>query len=142
MANIFKTLLRITAALLGILMLAVIVFWFVGPDACNNEILAKIPSPDKKYNLYIFQRDCGATTGFSTQASILPVSESLPNKKGNIFIADTNHGEAPSGKGGGPELKADWQQSGFLSLKYHKKTRVFESEASYDEVKITYATFN
>jgi hypothetical protein len=31
-------------------------------------------------NIVVFQRDCGATTGFSTQVSIIEIGEELPNQ--------------------------------------------------------------
>ena len=55
-------------------------------DICGNEIAVELISPDKNYKAVIFQRDCGATTGFSTQVSVLGVNEELENKSGNIFI--------------------------------------------------------
>jgi hypothetical protein len=37
-------------------------------NACGNEILAESLSPDGSKKFVVFQRSCGATTGFSTQA--------------------------------------------------------------------------
>ena len=55
---------------------------------CGNEVSQEVPSPDNEYKVVVFQRSCGATTGFSTQVSILRVSSQLPNKSGNTFIMD------------------------------------------------------
>jgi hypothetical protein len=44
-------------------------------------------------------RSCGATTGFSTQASLLKSDQALPTMAGNLYIADNNHGVAPAGPG-------------------------------------------
>ncbi len=38
--------------------------------ACGNEILKEVRSPTGKMKGVVFQRDCGATTGFSTQVSV------------------------------------------------------------------------
>jgi len=35
------------------------------PDMCGNEIYSVVVSPNKKHKAVLFQRDCGATTGFS-----------------------------------------------------------------------------
>lgn len=40
-------------------------------DICGNKIIQEIPSPNRKLKAVIFTRDCGATTGFSTQISLL-----------------------------------------------------------------------
>ena len=45
-------------------------------------------SPDKKHKAVVFQRDCGATTDFSTQLSIIETDKELENNVGNIFIID------------------------------------------------------
>ena len=55
------------------------------PDMCGNYSFSEHPSPDGSLKAVIFQRDCGATTGFSTQISMLSTNEALPNQPGNIF---------------------------------------------------------
>ena len=64
--------------------------------ACRNEILGSHYSPTKQLKAVVFQRDCGATTGFSIQISIMPANIALPNEGGNVFVADTDHGKSPS----------------------------------------------
>jgi hypothetical protein len=65
---------------------------------CANDLLTEIPSPDGALKAVVFQRDCGATTSFSTQISILWTNRPLPNETGNLFVADTDHGKAPRGQ--------------------------------------------
>ena len=36
-------------------------------DTCENQLLSEVLSPDQVYRAIVFQRSCGATTGFSTQ---------------------------------------------------------------------------
>jgi hypothetical protein len=55
---------------------------------CGNYPFAEATSPGGQLTAHLFQRDCGAASGFSTQIAILASSESLPNRAGNIFIAD------------------------------------------------------
>ena len=76
--------------------------------SCGNELLREVASPDGKMKAVVFQRDCAATTGFITQVSVLSKDEKLPNESGNVFSADTNHGVAPSGEGGGPVVEVGW----------------------------------
>ena len=64
-------LLGICAAFIVLLAFAIYGLSELGENLCGNEIIEEIKSPDNKYKLVIFQRDCGATTGFSTQISIL-----------------------------------------------------------------------
>ncbi|USD35837.1 hypothetical protein [Ferrimonas sp. SCSIO 43195] len=68
------------------MMLRIALSSFVGE--CDNIEYASIPNPDESYRAVIFQRDCGATTGFNTQISILQFNDDLTDSAGNIFIID------------------------------------------------------
>jgi len=57
-------------------------------DMCGNEIFEELLSPDSNHKAVVFQRDCGATTGFSTQVSIINAKNELENTGGNIYISD------------------------------------------------------
>ena len=56
---------------------------------CRNTIVQTSISPNKKYKLVLFQRDCGATTGFSSQISLLDNDKKLDleTDSGNVYIA-------------------------------------------------------
>lgn len=110
-------------------------------DLCGNVVLAEYPSPNKKLKAVIFQRDCGATTGFSTQVSILQSTSALENEGGNIFVADTNHGAAPADQGGGPEVYVNWLSDTHLQIQHHKAVRTFRADTKSEGVKIEYLTF-
>jgi len=84
----------------------------------------------------VFQRDCGATTEFSTQASLVAADEVVPNESGNLFIADAEHGVAPSGERGGPELRVRWIDGATVELAHHEYARVFKSESSVEGVRV------
>ena len=101
---------------------------------CGNKFLSETSSPDRIYRVVVFQRDCGATTGFSTQVSVLKAGERLPNQSGNLFIADTDRGKAPSGMGGGPEVRLSWTGLRSVRLIHHKNTRVFLANLRVAEV--------
>jgi hypothetical protein len=109
---------------------------------CGNQIVAEEPSFSGAKRVVVFQRDCGATTGFSTQLSVLDADEELENEAGNLFSADTNHGDAPSGKGGGPEVRVRWVSEEHLEVQHHQAARVFRSEKAIDGIQVDYATFN
>ena len=139
------------AALLcgGALVVAVLVvgggYWFLTTAAfgssCTNTELFTVASPDGERRVVVFERSCGATTPLSTQASLLPAAKALDNGAGNLFSADTNHGAAPSGPGGGPEVRVVWVSRAAIALAHHGRVRVFKSEASVADVEIQYSTF-
>jgi len=108
----------------------------------SNTVIDEVYSPDNNYKAIIFERDAGATTGFSTQVSIISSKSSLPNSPGNVFISDTNHGSAPSGKGGGPEVSISWVNSNEVIISYHSKARIFKEEGSIKNIQIRYTYCN
>jgi hypothetical protein len=55
---------------------------------CANDIVQEALSPDGTRRAVVFQRDCGATTWFSTQVAIVGASNDLPDRPGNVFVAD------------------------------------------------------
>ena len=102
-------------------------------DPCGNEVISRVASPGGAYQAIIFERDCGATTGFSTQVSVLPAdaffreqpSVWCATEQGNVLVIDGDHGAAPAGPGGGPEVAAAWEDEHHLVLTYHPRARVF-----------------
>ena len=89
---ILKKIIKYTFVVLGTLCLLVGIAFFclnrLFSGMCGNDVYSSYTSPDGKYDLIVFQRDCGATTGFSTQISLIKHGKKLPNKSGNVFIAD------------------------------------------------------
>ena len=108
---------------------------------CGNEVLKEVASPSGKMKAVIFQRDCGATTGFSTQVSVISKDEKLRDEGGNAFAADTNHGDAPSGQGGGPVVEVSWLSENELLVKHDRRARALQHSQSPGNVRILYETF-
>jgi hypothetical protein len=132
---------KIILAVIGVvgvtaLVLPLLLFSYLFGDMCRNEVDGRYASPDGRHELVVFNRSCGATTSFSTQASLLEVGHELPNDSGNLFVADTNRGEAPTG-----ELRVRWDGPRFLTLSYHEKCQVFLAEKERNGVRVWYVTF-
>lgn len=106
-------------------------------DGCGNSIIQDLPSPDGHRHAVVFERDCGATTPFSTQVSIVP-SVRDARGSGNVFTADTDHGKAPSGPGGGPAVGVRWIDRRTLEIRYHPAARTFGREVRHDDIDIRY----
>ena len=127
------------AALLGCFVLATsLVLEGAFSDMCRNTLLTEYRSPERTMKLVVFERDCGATTDFSTQASLLAATKELPPELGNLFIADKNHGAAPAGAGGGPVLGVRWEGPRALVLEHHAQARIFKAEKNLSGVLIRY----
>ncbi len=106
-------------------------------DICSNKIVNTLFSSNKEYKAVVFRRDFGATTGFSTEISIIKSDQKLENNGGNIFIADTDSGNAPSAYWGGPDVLVKWQNNDLL-IKYDSRAYVYLDKAVYKDIKIKY----
>jgi hypothetical protein len=106
-------------------------------DACQNTVASRSLAPDGALAAVLFQRDCGATTGFSTQISILRPDDQ-PTGGGNTFIADDDHGAARVGSWDGSWAEAKWLAPNHLLIRYAAKSRLFKRNDSVSGVKITY----
>lgn len=144
--ELFKHLLITIGVALGIALgiILIVLFGVYGAFttldfSASNKVIDEVYSPDNKYKAIIFERDAGATTGFSTQVSIISSKSSLPNSTGNVFIADTNHGNASSGKGGGPEVSISWVNSNEIIISYNRKARIFKDEGSIKNIQVKYS---
>jgi hypothetical protein len=108
-------------------------------SSCTNDLESQLVAPDGSHHAVVFQRSCGATTGFSTQVSVLngagPTrSANLPAKVGNAFIADRATG-ASSAK---PDIELVWQNSQRLLIRHHPSARVFTEPTTVNGVQVAY----
>jgi hypothetical protein len=68
----------------------------------------------------------------------LPRRARLRNVAGNCFIADTDHGSAPSGPGGGPQVGVVWEGSTKLLITHHPHARVFRAQLQVEGIAVRY----
>ncbi|MEC2074529.1 hypothetical protein [Metabacillus fastidiosus] len=112
----------------------VFVFIFMGAkfiskeldNMCGNDIKQKISSPNGENVAYIFERSCGATTGFSSQLSIIDSDENFPNKSGNAFRFD--------GK-----FSVEWLNENTLRIIYDKSSeKPYKMEKKVNHINVLY----
>lgn len=139
---VLKRLLKIAFVVLSLLVAMVALgaygLYMLGDSMCGNDIIAESLSPDKALKAVVFRRDCGATTDFSTQVSILAIEEQLENESGNVFTADADHGAAPMYEKGGPVVTVQWIERDKLTVFRSPSARVFRSVDKRASVHITY----
>jgi hypothetical protein len=117
----------------GVLLVA-LSLWLVGClDPCENRVLSELTAPNRNTRAVVFERSCGATTGFSTHVSILKASDAVSKSAGNIFVADSDHGVAKD-----MTVTARWAAPDSLVIRYPAKARVFRKETQLNGVAITY----
>ncbi|TQK11989.1 hypothetical protein FBX97_1941 [Herbaspirillum sp. SJZ107] len=98
-----------------------------GCDPCENETSQTVISPSGKLKAVVFNRSCGATTGFSTQVSVIPASESLPDEGGNTLVL-----------GGTVPLTVAWRSDASLNLSGLGAASVFNRSSSVAGVSVSY----
>jgi hypothetical protein len=96
-----------------------------GCDLCGNQEITRIPSPDGKIEAVLFERDCGATTNFSAQISVVPKGAPAEGI-GNVFVGGTYHGPTWLG----PPANVKWVTSRLLIISIHPGTRMFARESA------------
>lgn len=106
-------------------------------DACLNSPVSHAGAPGGAHSAVMFQRDCGATTGFSTQVSIVARGEEASGS-GNVFRADDDHGAAVAGKWGGPWAEIGWLAQDRLLIRYAAKSRIFDQKSEVSGIRISY----
>ena len=94
---------------------------------CGNDVVSSIPSPSGTANVIVFNRGCGATTGFNTQVSIVHAGAAAPAGAGNTLILN---GNVP--------LKVQWLSESKLSISGLGSAQVFKQEQSVAGVSIAY----
>lgn len=145
MKMLFKLMAGITTGLLLLSVLAVGGFWWMlnitADEMCGNKILSTSTMPERGVKVVVFRRDCGATTGFSTQVSILSKNEMLPNEPGNLFAADTGHGIAPKGEGGGPQVRVEVMANDGITIRHHRNARVAYRQHTLKDIAVEYEFF-
>jgi hypothetical protein len=98
-------------------------YWAVGQVMCRAYLFQEVYSPDGEYKAVIYQRDCGATTGFATNVSILKASDDLPNKIGNILNMD--------GHPDWTKVKAVWNSNDSLTITYAEGYAVYIQKTTF-----------
>ncbi len=125
MTKRFKAISMTIIILLFVFMAGKYLLDFLFEDMCGNDIKQKIPSPSGENVAYIFERSCGATTGFSPQLSILNKDDDFQNESGNTFRSD---------KG----FSVEWLNEKNLKVIYDISSEIYEMDKNVSGVKIEY----
>ena len=126
--------LLIVTAIAGVVYILPFIWFFLlialGPDLCANQIYQEVYSADRTLKAVVFQRDCGATTGFSTQVSVLPAGETLTNDiAGNLYIAN--------GRPADSQLMLQWSSQRSMLIQGHV-TDAIKQETMIEDVVVSY----
>lgn len=123
--KVAKVILITVAILIGLYLAGSYALNKLFDDMCGNEISQKITSPNGDKVAYIFQRDCGATTGTSYQLSLIDSDDKLPNESGNTFVSDS-------------DFRVKWINNKKLRVSYNKSSETFEMDRNVNWTEIEY----
>ena len=107
-------------------------------DMCGLDVAHVVISPNNQYKAIIYQYDCGATTPFTTNVSILEVDQDLKYEPGNLFSA--YHGSV-SGEWHGPYVEVKWLNINSISITYVKDAKITEKIEAIGPVSAKYLIF-
>lgn len=131
-----KIFIGILLSTLTIVLLIVGAMFFLLKGSCESQICQTIDCPINKYKVVAFQRDCGATTNFSTQISLLRRKQELSNKSGNIFIAESTG--APINNQGIFYTDIKWLDNKTILINHPKAVKIFKQEFKIKGITVRY----
>jgi hypothetical protein len=102
---------------------------------CRNDEVVRVQAPDGLHVAIMFQRDCGATTAFSTQISVVPARGQISGS-GNAFVADGGHAAVRDGASPWAEMR--WLDKDHLLIRFAAGARIFEQAGEVSGVRIRY----
>jgi hypothetical protein len=105
---------------------------------CGNQIIEEIPSPNKEFKAVIFTRDCGATTGYSTQLSIIKISANLENEGGNVLTMSDKTGDGLTSENGGVKVEATWSTDTTITIYLDNRTDFITHVDEINGIKVSY----
>lgn len=67
------------------------VLWYLSSllPSCETTEHGRLTSPDASFDLVVFSRNCGATTGLNTQAALIPAGDDLPDDAASFASVGT-----------------------------------------------------
>jgi hypothetical protein len=81
--------------------------WYLGGllPACQVTENDRLTSPDAGFDLVVFSRNCGATTGPNTQAALIPAGDPLPDDAASFLSIGVE-----------ADLAARWNSEGHIEM--------------------------
>jgi len=114
---------------------------------CRNTSKKEVRSPDGKLKVVVYNHGCGATTGFMTGISIIPVDHPLKDSdEANVLLAGNlaqkfSRDNSNTLIEGEMNFDAKWDGNTNLTV-YYSELRVIEKHEQYDGVTIRFASMS
>ncbi|WP_417068183.1 hypothetical protein [Niveibacterium terrae] len=101
---------------------------FASAVGCKDIVLNRVDSPAGRHALFVFRRECGATSPDSIQANIQPVGVAHDGEKYRAFVVVD----------GASGLKVKWLGDNQVTVAGTSSARVYRKDHVSDAVQIEY----
>ena len=110
-----------------------------GCVSCQNAVALESWSPGKHWRAVVSGRNCGATTWYTTEVSLVKPSESLPSRGNIASLDDGNRSVAlPMGSEGALRVRIVWEAENRLQVTYPRGALMRKQLTNFKEVTIQY----
>jgi hypothetical protein len=111
------------AFVVGVLTYAIYAF-----DPCETVVYRSVPSPDGKRMIVVFERKCGATVGFNTQASLASTFSAFSQRRSPSFFA----------MNGRHEIVVEWKDDKTVTMSVPWRDKIYRKDARANDVSVEY----
>lgn len=120
--------------IMRLLMLLAVVLLSVSCDAwdCKNRLFQTVPSPDSKLKVVVYQRTCGATTGFNRQLAVLRSNQAFPSKARLDYFFDI---------AGEPKIQVIWKSNTDLLIRHESSGKIYTASPTNGSIAIKYEQY-
>lgn len=106
---------------------------------CGNQVVSEYFSPNRKNKVIVFVRDCGATTGFWTNASIVNRSHRIREDETSNAVTIDDHETGPdTNRLGGGEVLVKWISNDTVVFRINEAAKLLKKEHKVGGVTIIY----
>jgi len=102
--------------------------YFSNALGCETTVHSELPSPGSDFKAIVFEKECGATTNFNTQVSLLPLYEKFDSEQyPPVLIVD-----------GRIRLPIVWLDAYHLKISVPSGATVYRKDRQYKGIQIDY----
>ena len=95
--------------------------------SCSIDQQARLTSPDSQFDLVVFSRNCGATTGPNTQAALIPAGDGLPEDAASFLSI-----------GVAADLTPRWDGFGNIELAIPQGAEIYRQDEAVAGIAVVY----